>query len=179
MPTETIKKTAVRKTAVKKAVTAKKVETSPTEEVEVVALKTPAVAKKSTSSTGKYVFATGRRKTAIANARVYDAEGELTINKQPAKKYFSAPFLLDTAVQGFKLTGRGGSLKVEVGVTGGGPNSQAVAVRHALARALLLLDEGLRPVLKKNGLLTRDSREKERKKFGLKRARRAPQWAKR
>lgn len=177
MSTEAIKKTAVKKTAVKKATTA------------VAPKKTTAVRKVSTvkedSSSGrasagsKYVHATGRRKTSVANVRIYDADGVMTINGKPAEEYFKAPFLLDVARKPFALTGRGGTLRVDVNVQGGGPNSQTVAVRHGISRALLLLDEALRLVLKKNGMLTRDSREKERKKFGLHRARRAPQWAKR
>jgi small subunit ribosomal protein S9 len=183
-PKAVAKKTTVKKAATatqgvvkKRATSTKTVKSEDGNEVEKVVTATPA--HHAEKSSGRYTFATGKRKTAIANVRLYDTTGHLTINKQDPKKYFSAPYLLDAAVVPFKITGRGGSLKCEAFISGGGAHSQAEALANALAKALILQDDSLRLILKKNGLLTRDSRKKERKKPGLKRARRAPQWAKR
>lgn len=128
---------------------------------------------------GKYIFATGRRKTSVANIRLFPGSGETVINRKPADKYFSYSFYLDTVRQPFELTGLGNDYHFAAQVSGGGANSQAHAVRHGISIALSKISDEVRKVLKKNGLLTRDDRKKERKKPGLKRARRSPQWAKR
>ncbi|MBP9686671.1 MAG: 30S ribosomal protein S9 [Candidatus Doudnabacteria bacterium] len=137
------------------------------------------VAKTASVPAGKYVFATGRRKTATATIRLFEGKGESMINKKPSTVYFANQFLRDEALQAFKYTGMMGQYYFVCTVTGGGSRAQAHAIRHGISRALASLGEEVRKVLKKNGLMTRDSREKERKKPGLRRARRAPQWAKR
>lgn len=127
---------------------------------------------------GKYIYATGRRKTAVANVRVFMDKGDHEVNKKPAKKYFSAANF-EKAFEPFRIIGQVSQFKVYASVNGGGVNSQAEAVRHGIAQALASASEDVRKIMKKNGYLTRDDRKKERKKPGLKRARRSPQWAKR
>ncbi len=128
---------------------------------------------------GRYVFATGRRKTSVANVRLFSGKGDIVINKKPFKNYFYFNFDQDKALKPFDVTGLGGDFYFVAHVNGGGIHSQAEAVRHGLATALSKLNDDVRKILKKNGFLTRDDRRKERKKPGLKRARRSPQWAKR
>jgi small subunit ribosomal protein S9 len=128
---------------------------------------------------GRYIFATGRRKTSVANVRLFEGKGEHVVNKKSLATYFSHKILQEESLQPFNVTGLGGQYYFLVNVKGGGPHSQAGAIRHGISKALSTLGEEVRKVLKKNGLLTRDPREKERKKPGLRRARRAPQWAKR
>jgi small subunit ribosomal protein S9 len=128
---------------------------------------------------GRYVFATGRRKTAIANVRLFSGSGNSVINQKPLEQYFSHSIHRDVLMQPLQLTGLANDFYFMANVRGGGINAQSAAVRHGLAQALGGLNEEIRKVLKKNGLLTRDDRKKERKKPGLKRARRSPQWAKR
>ncbi len=128
---------------------------------------------------GRYLFSTGRRKTAVANIRMFTGKGESVVNKKPINEYFSHQFLRDDALFAFKVTGMGNQYYFTATVNGGGIKAQAGAVRHGLAQSLATLSDEVKRVLKKNGLLTRDDRKKERKKPGLKRARRAPQWAKR
>ncbi len=128
---------------------------------------------------GKYIFATGRRKTAIANVRLFSGKNDSVVNKKPLEKYFSYSYYLESINRPFDLTGLGKDYHFVAHVSGGGPNAQAEAVRHGIALALSTISEEVRKVLKKNGLLTRDDRRKERKKPGLKRARRSPQWSKR
>ena len=139
--------------------------------VDVSAHKAPA--------SGRYIFATGRRKTSVANVRLFTGAGESLVNKKPFEKYFSYSYYQNEINQAFSLTGLSGQYYFVCHVNGGGPHSQAGAVRHGIAVALSKLSEEVRKVLKKNGLLTRDDRKKERKKPGFKRARRSPQWAKR
>lgn len=127
----------------------------------------------------RYIFSTGRRKTSVANIRLFPGNGDTLVNRKPIKKYFDYSFYLDSALQPFQVTGLGKDFYFTATVNGGGANSQAHAVRHGVAIALGKTSEAVRKVLKKNGLLTRDDRKKERKKPGLKRARRSPQWAKR
>jgi len=129
--------------------------------------------------TGKYYYGTGRRKTATARVRLYDGSGQVVINHKPAKTYLSPVSLLDVIQQPLIAVGMKERFDISVIVAGGGSNSQADAIRHGVARALLDVDLALRKTLKSAGLLTRDPRAKERKKPGLKRARRAPQFAKR
>jgi small subunit ribosomal protein S9 len=173
---------APRKRATKKAS-----ETSAVEEVqshavpEVVAAapEVQVVVSAGSIPSGRYLFATGRRKTAIANIRLFSGKGDSLVNKKPLDKYFSHQFLREEALLGLRLTGLSGQYYFTATVNGGGIQAQAGAVRHGISKALSTLGEEVKRVLKKNGLLTRDPREKERKKPGLKRARRAPQWAKR
>jgi small subunit ribosomal protein S9 len=128
---------------------------------------------------GRYIFATGRRKTAIANVRLFPGKHESIVNKKPVGKYFNYEFYMQSINRPFDLTGLGKDYHFTAHVSGGGPNAQAEALRHGIAIALGTISEEIRKVLKKNGLLTRDDRRKERKKPGLKRARRSPQWSKR
>lgn len=128
-----------------------------------------------------YIPAVGRRKTAIARVRILNqnVKGiEITINGKDYKEYLPYFEWQEEVVQPLKAAGRE-NIAISVRVLGGGQRGQAESIRHGIARALLKTDETLRPVLKADGLLTRDSRKKERKKPGLKKARRAPQWSKR
>ena len=127
----------------------------------------------------KYFYATGRRKTAISRVRLYRGKGQIYINDQELKKYFSLDYWREKVTDPLKVTGKTKDFDVVARVKGGGPIGQAEAVRLGIARALVLFKEELRQSLKDAGYLKRDPREKERKKPGLKRARRAPQWAKR
>jgi small subunit ribosomal protein S9 len=128
---------------------------------------------------GKYHYGTGRRKTATARVRLYEGSGQVFVNGKLAQDYLSPASLLDVVQQPLVAVGMKDRFDVSVMVSGSGPNSQAEAIRHGVARALLDVDIALRKTLKSAGLLTRDPRAKERKKPGLKRARRAPQFAKR
>jgi small subunit ribosomal protein S9 len=123
-------------------------------------------------------YGTGRRKTAVARVRLQPGEGRITINEMPALKYLGRRTLELVVMTPFRVVDTK-RFDATVKVVGGGKSGQAGAVAHGVARALLENDPELRPVLKKAGLLTRDSREKERKKYGLKRARKAPQYTKR
>ena len=122
--------------------------------------------------------AVGRRKKAVARVRLVAGDGKVTINKRDIDNYFGLETLKMTVRQPLTLTGTT-SFDVLVNVCGGGVSGQAGALRHGVARALLLASEDNRPILKKAGFLTRDPRMKERKKYGLKAARRAPQFSKR
>ena len=122
---------------------------------------------------------TGRRKTAVARARLMPGEGEIVINGRSFVEHFGAAIDEAEVRMPFRVTNTDGRYNTMIKVEGGGVNGQAGAVRHAIARALLDIDEGHRLVLRKEGLLTRDPRMKERKKYGLKRARKAPQYTKR
>lgn len=127
----------------------------------------------------KYIFATGRRKTSVANVRLFEGHGKHLVNKKPFENFFTYGFYRETALKPFDVSGLGKNYHFIAHLNGGGVHSQAVALRHGLAIALSKVSEQVRKILKKNGFLTRDDRKKERKKPGLKRARRAPQWAKR
>jgi small subunit ribosomal protein S9 len=122
---------------------------------------------------------TGRRKTAIARIRLASGNGKITVNGRPFENYFPLETLRVTAAQPLTVTGTAEKFNVRVNVTGGGPNGQAGAVRHGIARALLQFDANLRSTLKAEGLLTRDSRMKERKKYGQPGARKRYQFSKR
>lgn len=124
-------------------------------------------------------FGTGRRKKSIARVRLVPGEGKVTINKRDMDDYFGLDTLKVIVNQPLELTSTKGKFNVLVNVHGGGFTGQAGAIRHGISRALLKADENLRPELKKAGFLTRDPRMKERKKYGLKKARRAPQFSKR
>jgi len=126
-----------------------------------------------------YYEGVGRRKTATARVRLYPGEGKIIVNDKPVEEYFSREYDLLHLLEPLKVTGTVNKFNVSVKVQGGGISGQAGAVRHGLARALLTADPNLRPILRKGGFLTRDARMKERKKPGLKRARKAPQYTKR
>ena len=124
-------------------------------------------------------FATGRRKKSVARVELVPGAGVITINGKSIDEYFGLETLKLIVRQPMSITGTDGKLDVKCKVTGGGFTGQAGAIRHGIARALLQSEDEVRPVLKKAGLLTRDPRMKERKKYGLKGARRAPQFSKR
>lgn len=125
------------------------------------------------------VQATGRRKTAVARIILSPGEGKITINGKTLKNYFPLPMLQVSVCQPLESTDSLKKFNVRANVTGGGVSGQAEAVRHGIARALLKVDENLRLTLKNAGFLRRDSRMKERKKYGQKGARRRFQWTKR
>ena len=127
----------------------------------------------------RYYEAVGRRKRATARVRLYPGEGEIVINGKPLKEYFCRPQDWRDVLMPFELTENQNRFNLSVLVKGGGITGQANAVRHGISRALLRVDPESRTVLRRAGLLTRDPREKERKKPGLKRARKAPQYTKR
>ncbi len=122
---------------------------------------------------------TGRRKKSIARVRLIAGKGNVTINKRDIEEYFGYETLKMIARAPLTLTETAGKYDVFVNVRGGGYTGQAGAIRHGIARALVKAEEDLKPALKKAGFLTRDPRMKERKKYGLKAARRAPQFSKR
>jgi small subunit ribosomal protein S9 len=122
---------------------------------------------------------TGRRKRAVARVRVTLGTGVITINKRAFEDYFPRAVLQQVVRQSLEVTQSGTRFDVNVTCEGGGPAGQAGAVRHGIARALLEMDEALREPLRRNGLLTRDPREKESKKYGRKRARKRFQFSKR
>jgi len=124
-------------------------------------------------------YGTGRRKSSVARVYLLPGNGKVTINKRDIDDYFGLETLKLIMKQPLELTGTLGKFDVKVNVFGGGYTGQAGAIRHGISRALLEADADLRPVLKKAGFLTRDPRMKERKKYGLKGARRAPQFSKR
>lgn len=126
-----------------------------------------------------YYYGTGRRKSSVARVRLYPGTGKVTINDRDIDDYFGLETLKVIVRQPLELTGTTEKLDVVCRVQGGGFTGQAGAIRHGIARALLVYDPNLRPELKKAGFLTRDPRMKERKKYGLKGARRAPQFSKR
>jgi small subunit ribosomal protein S9 len=129
--------------------------------------------------TKPYFYGTGRRKSSVARVRVYSGSGSVTINSRNIDDYFGLETLKLVVNQPLVLTRNAGRFDIAVRVVGGGVSGQAGAIRHGISRALLQYDENLRPELKKAGFLTRDPRMKERKKYGLKAARRAPQFSKR
>lgn len=139
------------------------------------------VAKKKVVKEVRYVGAVGRRKTAIAQVRLYpvDKPETATVNGRPFQEYFGTASLRTSALAPLVACGLENAFQVSILVRGGGQNGQADAVKLGVARALLQHDVALRPALKAKGFLTRDSRAVERKKPGLKKARRSPQWAKR
>ncbi|MBQ1183230.1 MAG: 30S ribosomal protein S9 [Clostridia bacterium] len=126
-----------------------------------------------------YFYGTGRRKSSVARVRVYNGTGKITINDRDIEEYFGLETLKLIVRQPLALTDTMDKFDIVCRVAGGGVTGQAGAIRHGLARALLQFNEELRPELKKAGFLTRDPRMKERKKYGLKGARRAPQFSKR
>ena len=163
------KKTTTKKTAKKKI--AKK-------PVRKTAAKKPVV--KKVSEVEKYIEAVGRRKTAVARVRLFEkGKKEILINDKNYQDYFPNFDLQKTILAPLEMTDSRDKFKVSVKVKGGGVHAQSVAVRHGLSRTLVKLNPDFRKQLKKASLLTRDPRMRERKKFGLKRARKGPQWSKR
>jgi small subunit ribosomal protein S9 len=133
-----------------------------------------------TTTKERYHYGTGRRKSAVARVRLLPGSGTFTVNGRTLDDYFGGRSILHSTVQQpLVLTETATQYDVVVKVVGGGSSGQAGAVRHGIARALVRSDDELRPVLKQAGFLTRDARVKERKKVGLKRARKAPQYTKR
>ncbi len=129
---------------------------------------------------GQFFYGVGRRKTSVARVRLYPGTGTVTINGKPARDHFGGRELHYLVMQEpFRVTGTTERFDVVATVVGGGTSGQAGAVRHGISRALTRFDDDLRGALKSAKLLTRDAREKERKKVGLKRARKAPQYTKR
>ncbi len=124
-------------------------------------------------------YGTGRRKSSVARVYLVPGSGKITINKRDIDEYFGMETLKTIIRQPLVATSTTDKYDVKVNVQGGGLTGQAGAIRHGIARALLTVDADFRPTLKKAGYLTRDSRMKERKKYGLKKARRAPQFSKR
>ena len=129
--------------------------------------------------TKAYFYGTGRRKSSVARVRVYSGNGNITINGRDIDDYFGLETLKLIVRQPFGVTKTEGTFDIICTVTGGGVAGQAGAIRHGVARALLQAEPNYRAALKKAGFLTRDPRMKERKKYGLKGARRAPQFSKR
>ena len=129
--------------------------------------------------TSPFFYGTGRRKQSVARVRLYNGTGKVTINGRDIDDYFGLETLKLLVNSPLVLTETAGKFDVVVNVVGGGCSGQAGAIRHGISRALLEFDPNLRPALKKAGFLTRDPRMKERKKYGLKAARRAPQFSKR
>lgn len=125
------------------------------------------------------VLATGRRKTSVAKVWILPGNGKIIVNKRPIDDYFGFETLKAEVRRPLEKTDTLGKFDIIASVKGGGYTGQAGAIRHGIARALLKIDGDFRPVLKKEGYLTRDPRMKERKKYGLKKARRAPQFSKR
>lgn len=136
---------------------------------------------------GKYFEAVGRRKTAVARVRIFeDGKGHFVVNDLPLAKYFplathqaAARFVLETFKTDGSPVAEKDKFSVSVHTKGGGSHGQAEAIRHGLGRALVLWEATLRPTMRAAGHLTRDGRMKERRKFGLKKARKSPQWSKR
>ncbi|NIM93835.1 MAG: 30S ribosomal protein S9 [Anaerolineales bacterium] len=127
----------------------------------------------------QYYEGIGRRKTSSARVRIVPGSGSFVINNKPLEEYFTRMGDKYVILEPLRITGYEGKLDVSVKVIGGGVTGQTGAVRHGLARALVLMDPNLRPVMRTGGFLTRDARMKERKKPGLKRARKAPTYTKR
>ncbi|OHA26635.1 MAG: 30S ribosomal protein S9 [Candidatus Taylorbacteria bacterium RIFCSPHIGHO2_02_FULL_44_36] len=129
---------------------------------------------------GRYLEAVGRRKTSIARVRLFaNKTTTISVNEKPLAKYFPTKELQDIAIESLKELKISEHFAISVKVKGGGSHSQAEAIRHGLARTLVAYDVDSRKILKPAGFLKRDPRAKERRKFGLKKARKAPQWSKR
>ncbi len=126
-----------------------------------------------------YYHGTGRRKTSVARVRLYPGQGPITINDKPMEEVFTRVRLRSLILQPFETADSVDKYRAQVKVAGGGISSWAGAIAHGIARALVVADENTQKPLRRGGLLTRDAREKERKKYGLKRARKAPQYTKR
>jgi small subunit ribosomal protein S9 len=132
-----------------------------------------------TDMSEEFFYGTGRRKTSVARTRIYPGTGQITVNGRPYEEYFSRETLRMVVRQPLQLTKTDGKVDIKINVDGGGPSGQAQAIRHGISRALEKYDGELRPMLKKAGLLTRDARIKERKKYGQRGARARFQYSKR
>lgn len=133
-----------------------------------------------TKKKSNYYYANGKRKSSIARVRLIPGgKGEISINEKPLKEFCCVKAQSDCIMAPLELCGMSKKVDIQAKVYGGGFNAQAEALRHGISKTLIDLDEANRSTLRKAGFLTRDSRVKERKKYGLKRARRAPQWSKR
>ena len=128
---------------------------------------------------GTYYYGTGRRKTTVARVRLYSGSGAIVVNGKPFMEVFARLLHQNKVREPLALADMTGSFNVQAKVAGGGVGGWADALAHGIARALVAFDERFRPALRKGGFLTRDPRVKERKKYGLKRARKAPQYTKR
>lgn len=127
----------------------------------------------------RYFYAIGKRKEAVARVRIFPGNGAIVVNGKPMNEAFPLRTLQQAILEPFATTNLTNNYSVSAKVVGGGISGQAQAIRHGISRALLVANDELKPVLRKAGLLTRDARVKERKKYGLKRARKAPQYTKR
>ena len=128
----------------------------------------------------RYYYGTGKRKTSIAKVRLYlEDSGSVLVNGKPMEEYFNWQPWQEVVTEAFRVSGTSNRFRMVVLVQGGGVHSQAQAIRHGVARALVVFDDTLKASLRRHGLITRDARIKESKKYGLKRARRAPQYTKR
>lgn len=123
--------------------------------------------------------ATGKRKESIARVRLFPGEGKIMVNSRDFKEYFKRESLITIIMEPFRLTNTENAYDIIADLSGGGISGQAGALRHSISKALLEINEEYRPLLKREGFLTRDSRVKERKKYGLKKARKRPQFSKR
>lgn len=124
-------------------------------------------------------WGTGRRKTSTARVRLIKGTGKIVVNNRPFEEYFTIPLTRKIILQPLTVTETLGKFDIYANIKGGGISGQAGAMRHGIARALLSFNEELKPILRQNGLITRDPRMKERKKYGLKKARKRPQFSKR
>jgi small subunit ribosomal protein S9 len=173
---ETAKKKPARKTAAK----APKKKDEAADEAKMEKMDAEEMEAGKAAKGGSFIPAVGRRKTSIARVRlIKNGKGTITVNGQSFEKYFHTFDLREQVINPLRITGQETAVDVSAKVEGGGVRGQAEAVRHGLSRALIELNPTFRKTLKKLGYLTRDPREKERKKFGLKGARRSPQWSKR
>lgn len=127
----------------------------------------------------RYFYGTGKRKTSVARVRIMPGSGAVVVNGRTLDNYFGRGTHRSVAVEPFTVADLQGKFNATIKVVGGGISGQAGAIRHGVTRALIAMDETLKPALRKAGFVTRDARVKERKKFGLKRARKAPQYTKR
>jgi small subunit ribosomal protein S9 len=179
MPIKKAKTTEKKEAKVKKTVLAAKIK----ETKEVKEVKEVEIIKQKKTAPEKYFYAVGRRKTSVAQVRIYQqekaSENDCLVNNKKSKEYFPGIPLQNILSAPFRATGLSGKFKFSILVRGGGFKGQAEASRLGISRALIKYDETLRKALKDLGLLTRDSRKVERKKPGLKKARKSPQWAKR
>lgn len=176
------KKVGKRRTKIKKVRRPKKITKKPVKKVErLIGKQLPTARTQQRAGRAvRYFGAVGRRKTAVARVRLWaKGRSEILVNEKPLEVYFPILELQQIALASLNKMKCLDKFKVQVKVKGGGLCAQAEAIRHGIARALVLFNADFRKRLKKAGFLTRDSRMRERKKFGLKRARRAPQWRKR
>lgn len=176
--------TPAKKTSTKKTTAKAEIETSVAEEKQRSAETAAAPAEQKIKIKFEkgplYYYANGKRKTAVSRVKLFlSGTGEILVNDKPLNEFFTVSFHHEIIKSPLRLVGHLKTFDIKTVVKGGGMNAQAEAIRHGIAKALLEYDQNLRLTLKKAGFLTRDSRVKERKKPGLKRARRAPQWNKR